>query len=118
LSAIIARYPDVEPTAPASPSPVPRFVPPVQPPAPTQPAAPEPPRNLLRSELHPDWVVGWGVVKGQPPRWQFIGIYRTHAEADQAAAEAGPGYYARWGSYNGGSKEFTSGPQFDRAETL
>jgi hypothetical protein len=96
---------------------VPRFVPPVQPAA-AQPAAPEPPRNLLRSDSHPDWVVGWGVVKGQPPRWQFIGIYRTHAEADQAAAEAGQGFYARWGSYNGGSKEFTSGPQFDRADTL
>lgn len=118
LSAIIARYPEVEPTAPAAPPPVPRFVPSVPRPATAEPDGPEPPRNLLKSELHPDWVVGWGVVKGQPPRWQFAGIYRTLAEADQAATDAGQGFYARWGSYNGGSKEFTSGPQFDRADTL
>jgi len=118
LSAIIARYPEVEPTAPAAPPPVPRFVPPMPRPAIVDAAASEPPRNLLHSDLHPDWLVGWGVVKGQPPRWQFAGIYRTHAEADQAAADAGEGYYARWGSYNAGSKEFTSGPQFDRADTL
>jgi hypothetical protein len=58
------------------------------------------------------------VVKGQPPKWQFSGIYATHAEANEAAAAAGEGYYARWGAYNEGSKEFTSGPSFDRADTL
>lgn len=60
---------------------------------------------------HPDWVHGWGIVKGEPPNWQFIGIYESHAEADAAAAEAGAGYYARWGSYNERSREFISGPQ-------
>jgi hypothetical protein len=129
LSAIIARYPTVVPTAPAAPPLIPRFIPPVVPPhaalspspaAPPPAAATEqpPPRNLLHSDMHPGWLVGWGVVKGQPPRWEFGGIYRTHAEADEAAAKAGDGYYARWGSYNGGTKEFTSGPQFDRADTL
>ena len=111
LSAIIARYPAVVPTAPAAP-PVPRFIPPVLPP----PSADA--DRLSHSEAHPDWVTGWGVVRGQPPRWQFIGIYPTHAEANEAAAEAGEGYYARWGNYNEGRNEFTSGPQFDRAETL
>ncbi len=109
LGAIVAHYPEVVPTTPAAPPPTPRVAVPIVP--------PEPPR-LHPSELHPDWLVGWGVVKGQPPRWAFAGIYPTHAEANEAAAKAGEGYYARWGSYNYGSKEFTSGPQFDRPETL
>ncbi len=113
LNAIIALHPAVVPTEPAAPPPPPRFVPP----APAAPAAPEP-RNLMHSDIHPDWLVGWGVVKGQPPRWTFAGIYRTHAEANEAAAKAGPGYYARWGSYNDGSKEFTSGPTFARPGAL
>jgi hypothetical protein len=119
LSAIIAQYPAIVPGQPAAPPPIPQFVPPVRPAvAPPQPAEPEVSRNLLHSDTHRDWVSGWGVVKGQPPRWQFAGIYRTHAEADAAAVEAGEGYYARWGNYNTGSKEFTSGPSFDRADTL
>jgi len=123
LSAIVAQYPAIVPSEPVAPPPRPRFVPPVrvvavETVAPTAPAEPEAPRNLLHSDSHPDWLVGWGVVKGQPPRWQFAGIYRTHAEADAAAVEAGDGFYARWGSYNAGSKEFTSGPSFDRADTL
>ena len=126
LSAIIAQYPAIVPSEPAAPPPRPRFVPPirvvaVEPTTPAEPEAaaePETLQNLLHSETHPDWLVGWGVVKGQPPRWQFAGIYRTHAEADAAAAEAGEGFYARWGSYNAGSKEFTSGPSFDRADRL
>jgi len=123
LNAIIARYPEIEPTTPVAPAPVPRFVPPVPPPAvPAHPPAPAhhpvDRRAALASETHPGWVNGWGVVKGQPPRWQFAGIYATHDEANEAAAEAGDGYYARWGAYNSGSKEFTSGPSFDRADTL
>ena len=116
LSAIVAQYPAIVPSEPAAPPPVPRFVPPVR----QQAAAsqPEVSRNLLHSDIHPDWLVGWGVVKGRPPRWLFAGIYRTHAEADAAAAEAGEGYYARWGSYNAHRKEFTSGPSFDSADTL
>jgi len=119
LSAIIAQYPEIEPTHPAAP-PVPRFVPP----APPTQRHPDPREliakaGLLHSQVqHVDWAVGWGVVKGQPPSWSFAGIYPTHAEADEAAAKAGAGYYARWGSYNSGSKEFTSGPQFDTAGSL
>jgi hypothetical protein len=113
LNAIIARYPAVVPTEPVAPPPVPRFIPPVPRPA----ISPEEHRRPMPA-IHPDWVVGWGVVKGQPPRWVLAGIYGSHAEADEAAAKAGDGYYARWGSYNEGSKEFTSGPQFDHAETL
>src|SRR5271169_1538462 len=33
LNAIIARYPEIVPTAPVAPAPVPRFIPPVVPPA-------------------------------------------------------------------------------------
>jgi len=122
LSAIIALYPEAVPTEPVAP-PTQRFVPPV----PQETASVPPPRagqGLMHGLLHAgtaqhaDWVVGWGVVKGRPPRWVFLGIYETHAEANEAAAEAGEGYYARWGSYNPGSKEFTSGPSFDRADTL
>ena len=120
LSAIIALHPAIVPTSPprrprcrASSR---RFRNP-----PRSGRASGPPRGARASAdqaLHPDWVVGWGVVKGQPPRWQFVGIYETHAEANEAAAEAGEGYYARWGNYNEGRKEFTSGPSFDRADTL
>lgn len=130
LSALVALHPDVVPTEPAAPPLVPRLIPPRPQPSPAQAAADtahepphweaeaEPPRNLLHSDVHPDWLVGWGVVKGQPPRWQFAGIYRTHGEANAAAAQAGDGYYARWGSYNAGTKEFTSGPQFARPDAL
>jgi hypothetical protein len=102
LSAIIALNPEVVPTEPAAPPPVPRFIPPAARLAAAQqtPPAPSPAHGLLHGLLHPgpaqhaDWVLGWGVVKGQPPRWQFAGIYKTHAEADEAAAAAGEGYYA------------------------
>ena len=123
LNAIIARYPEIVPTTPVAPAPALRFVPPVPPPA--APAHAPAPAHLpgdgmsgFADATHPGWVNGWGVVKGQPPKWQFAGIYSTHAEANEAAAEAGEGYYARWGAYNNGSKEFTSGPSFDRADTL
>lgn len=140
LSAIIALHPSVVPSEPAAPPPVPRFIPPrPQPhpeahPQPQDQSRPQPvPLPEARPEDHPghpemhghlqqtvhaDWVVGWGVVKGQPPRWTFAGIYPTHAEANEAAAEAGSGYYARWGSYNERRKEFTSGPQFARPDAL
>jgi hypothetical protein len=113
LSAIVALHPAVVPTEPAAPPLTPRFVPP-QPP----PAAPPGELSRLHPAVHADWVVGWGVVKGQPPRWTFAGIYATHAEANDAAAKAGNGYYARWGSYNEGRKEFTSGPSFARPDAL
>jgi hypothetical protein len=109
LSAIIALNSQIVPTEPAAPPPAPRFIPPVQPPA---AAAPPLPPRMMGADVHPDWLTGWGVVKGKPPRWGFAGIYGTHAEADEAAAKAGEGYYARWGSYNNGSKEFHSGPSF------
>ena len=113
LSAIVALHPAVVPTEPAAPPLTPRFVPP-QPPA----AAAAGELSRLHPAVHADWVVGWGVVKGQPPRWTFAGIYATHAEANDAAAKAGEGYYARWGSYNEGRKEFTSGPSFARPDAL
>jgi len=115
LNAIVARYPAVVPTAPSAP---PSFAPRIISPAPQPAAAPAAPRELSADATHPGWVNGWGVVKGQPPKWQFAGIYATHAEANEAAATAGEGHYARWGAYNQGSKEFTSGPSFDRADTL
>lgn len=123
LSAIIALHPAVVATEPAAPPPA-RFVPAPPQPQP-QPAghredhpAQQEMQGRLRPAIHADWVVGWGVVKGQPPRWTFAGIYSTHAEADEAAAKAGEGYYARWGSYNERRKEFTSGPQFARPDAL
>jgi len=110
LGAIIALHPSIVPTTPAAPPLTPRYVPPVP-----QTQAPD---HLLPSDVHPDWVVGWGVVKGPPPNWEFAGIFATQTEADEAAAKAGDGYYARWGSYHKGRNEFASGPQFDRVETL
>jgi len=120
LSAIIALHPAIVPTTPAAPPPAPRFVPPAPQPATVPEEHPNHPEmhGHLQHTAHADWVVGWGVVKGQPPRWTFAGIYPTHAEADEAAAKAGAGYYARWGSYNEGRKEFTSGPQFARPDAL
>ncbi|HYM71614.1 MAG TPA: hypothetical protein VET89_01440 [Stellaceae bacterium] len=66
---------------------------------------------LQHDPLRPGWVQGWGVVKGVEPTWEFLGIYPTRAEAEEAATEAGEGHYARWGGYNEHSKEFVSGPQ-------
>ncbi|HXC27042.1 MAG TPA: hypothetical protein VNV38_03735 [Stellaceae bacterium] len=117
LSAIIALHPAVVPTEPAAPPPTPQFIPPRPQPAEEHPGHPEI-HGHLQQAIHADWVVGWGVVKGQPPRWTFAGIYPTHAEANEAAAEAGAGYYARWGSYNERRKEFTSGPSFARPGAL
>jgi hypothetical protein len=118
LSAIVARYPAIVPSQPAAPPPVPRFIPPVSASEPSPAPAPTGSPGFLHGLLHhgtaqhADWVQGWGVVKGAPPRWEFSGIYESHAEAEEAAAKAGPGYYTRWGSYNFGSQEFTSGPSF------
>jgi hypothetical protein len=120
LNAIVALNPEIVPTAPAAPPPVPRFIPPAPPPhVAHEPPQPSAAHGLLHGLLHAGtaqhtgWVQGWGVVKGQPPRWQVVGIYETHAEADEAVAAAGEGYYARWGSYNETRKEFTSGPSFN-----
>ena len=62
--------------------------------------------------VHDGWLHGWGVVNGTRPNWDCAGAYETRAEAEDAAAKAGKGYYARWGSYNELTKEFTSGPSF------
>jgi hypothetical protein len=64
---------------------------------------------LQTDPMHPGWVQGWGVVKGEPPNWEFAGIFGEKDEADAAAAKAGAGYYARWGSYEEDSKQFISG---------
>jgi hypothetical protein len=107
LNAIVARYPDVSVTPAATPLPV---VPPVARPA--MPPGEHPP--LSRDAIHPDWLHGWGVVKGNQPNWDCKGAYATRTEADDEAAKAGAGYYVRWGSYNERTKEFTSGPAFSR----
>jgi hypothetical protein len=57
----------------------------------------------------PGCVQGWGVVEGDPPDWKFAGIFETRQEAQVAAAEAGPGYGVRWGSYDERTKQFFSG---------
>ena len=117
LNAIIARYPEIEPTVPAAPPPAPRFVPPVrQAPSIAEAVGKLPRENRLAQAPDPDRevLVGWGVVKGQPPRWLVVGLYYSHAAANDAAAEAGDGYYARWGSYNHGNRQFSSGPGFER----
>jgi hypothetical protein len=124
LNAIVARYPQIVPTQIVPPRPQP-VKPPAVAPEPTATPVPRtvppvaPHANLIEHGhlrvgrvQHPGWVQGWGVVKGQPPRWQLAGVYESHAEANEAVAEAGEGYYARWGSYNEQTKEFTSGPVF------
>ena len=106
FNAIVARYSDPAARPASRPAP-PRMVEP----EPSPPEVQAPPRPLLIDQSHPGWVNGWGVVKGRQPGWQFAGIYATHAEADLAAAQAGEGYYARWGGYNAQTEEFISGPQ-------
>lgn len=60
--------------------------------------------------LHPDWVRGWAVVKGDPPEWEFAGIYETRAEAEAATVEAGEDFHAHSGAYNRERGQFISGP--------
>src|SRR5665213_272217 len=67
------------------------------------------PTPLLSEARYPGWVQGWGVVEGSPPSWKLAGVFGTQHEAQTAATHAGPGYEARWGSYNERSKEFVSG---------
>jgi len=65
---------------------------------------------MLQSDpRYPGWVKGWGVVKGDPPDWEFAGIFETRQEALEAAAKAGDGYAPQWGSYDERNKEFVSG---------
>jgi len=112
LNAIGARYPDVTATphvvAPPPPPPVaPPPAPPVQ-----QVVTVDQRTAHDREEFKPDWISGWGVVKGTQPHWNCVGVYMTRTEAEAAAEQAGRGYYARWGTYNEGSKIFSSGPSF------
>jgi hypothetical protein len=103
LNAIIARYPEImSATGPAA----------VAPPRGVVPAPPAQHPPLSRDAVHPDWLHGWGVVKGNQPKWECKGAYATRAEAEDEATKAGAGYYVRWGSYNERTKEFTSGPSF------
>ncbi len=64
---------------------------------------------LQSNTMHPGWVQGWGVVKGESPNWEFSGIFETREAAEATAAAAGPGFYTRWGGYNGDADEFISG---------
>ena len=68
---------------------------------------------LTRDDLHPGWLRGWGVVNGEPPAWEFKGVYATRAEAEEAAAEAGEEFHAHWGAYNEDCDEFIAGPILD-----
>ena len=65
---------------------------------------------LQTDPMRPGWVQGWGVVKGEPPCWEFRGVYETRAEAEEAAAEAGDDFHAHWGAYNEDRDEFLAGP--------
>lgn len=58
---------------------------------------------------YPGWVQGWGVIKGDPPRWEFAGIFDSRQEALAAAEKAGAGFAVQWGSYDEKNKEFVSG---------
>lgn len=64
---------------------------------------------LQHESRYPGWVQGWGVVKGEPPKWHFAGIFETRAEALAAAEKAGEGHTVQWGSYDERNKEFVSG---------
>jgi len=64
----------------------------------------------VRDPLHRDWVRGWGVVKGEPPPWEFRGVFATRAEAEEAAAEAGEEFHAHSGAYSEARDEFVGGP--------
>jgi hypothetical protein len=64
---------------------------------------------LQADPRHPGWVQGWGVVEGRPPSWKFAGVFQTLHEARTTAADAGPGYEVRWGSYEQHDPDFVSG---------
>jgi hypothetical protein len=103
LNAIIARHPEIVPAATVATAAPPRAAP---------ATAPQEHGELQRDAIHPDWVHGWGVVKGNQSKWDCKGAYATRSEAEDEAAKAGKGYYVRWGSYNERTREFTSGPSF------
>jgi hypothetical protein len=65
--------------------------------------------------MHPGWVRGWGVVKGDPPCWEFAGVYATRAEAEAAARKAGEDFHAHYGAYNETRDEFICGPILEPA---
>jgi hypothetical protein len=65
---------------------------------------------MLVSDIrHPEWLQGWRVVEGDSPDWKFAGVIETRQEAETAAANAGPGYAIRRGSYDERNKAFVSG---------
>jgi hypothetical protein len=67
-------------------------------------------QKMRASDLrYSGWVKGWGVVEGNQPGWKFAGVFDSRQEAQTAAAQAGPGYAVRWGSYDERNKQFVSG---------
>lgn len=61
----------------------------------------------------PGWVQGWGVIKGPANDREFAGIFVDQDEARRAAAQAGVGFEARWGSYNASEQDFITGDSDD-----
>jgi hypothetical protein len=62
---------------------------------------------------HPGWAQGWGVIKGPPEDREFAGIFVDQAAAETAAANAGPGFEVRWGSYSENEQDFITGDSDD-----
>ena len=76
------------------------------------------PEHALNGEFaqdldHPGWVQGWGVIKGPPDDRQFAGLFASRDAADAAAAKAGSGFEARWGSYSPEERDFVTGDTDD-----
>jgi hypothetical protein len=76
------------------------------------------PANALNGDFapdkqHPGWVQGWGVIKGPPRDREFAGIFVERDSAEAAAAKAGPGFAARWGSYNASTQDYITGDTED-----
>ena len=68
----------------------------------------------FREDLdRPGWVQGWGVIKGPPDDREFAGIFVDQEEARRAAAQFGPGFELRWGSYSAAEQDFITGDSDD-----
>jgi hypothetical protein len=55
------------------------------------------------------WAQGWGVIKGPPADREFAGMFVSRDEAEGAALKAGPGFEARWGSFDVDNNDFITG---------
>jgi hypothetical protein len=69
--------------------------------------------ELARDSIYPGYVQGWAVIKGPPHHREFAGIYAGREDAEAAAAQAGAGFEARWGSYSPEDQDYITGDTYN-----